>query len=251
MVQHFGDQEDRGERCGICDICAPQSAVALIFRKPTPAEQQRMERLLDSLRIDNGQTSGRLHGAVFGNSLSRNDHEELIGALVRAEMVLEQHASFEKDGRVIEYKRVMLTPEGRQAKNLDGVLIVAEPDDVDSTAPAPAQRTARSRKPGKSKRKKQAQLSMDPEEAQRAAPPELVEALQAWRREASRKRDVPAYCVLHNRTLLTIAATRPQSESELLAVKGMGPARVEQHGEAILALTRHQARGARSATDEH
>ena len=49
---------------------------------------------------------------------------------------------------------------------------------------------------------------------------------------------VPPYCVLHDRTLLTIAAMRPRDEEELLSIKGMGKVRVERHGEAILELTR-------------
>ena len=46
----------------------------------------------------------------------------------------------------------------------------------------------------------------------------------------------PAYTVAHNSTLESIAALRPRSLAELAAIKGIGPAFVERHGENVLAL---------------
>jgi superfamily II DNA helicase RecQ len=47
---------------------------------------------------------------------------------------------------------------------------------------------------------------------------------------------VPAYVVFSNRTLDELAARRPATSTELLAVPGIGPAFVELHGTAVLAL---------------
>jgi DNA topoisomerase-3 len=250
LVRHFGDQEDDGRPCGLCDVCSPQSTRALRFRPPTPAEQADLERLLDALRADNGQTSGRLHKAVFGHGLSRNEHEELVGALVRAGMVLEQPASFEKDGRVIEYKRILLTAKGREARSTSQVLVAEEAEKV---APKPKQtRSRRGRRTTGAVRSTKAspagaaegaggvhtELEIDWTQAEADAPAELVEALKQWRQREARARSLPAYCILNNRTLLEIAVRRPQTASELLAIKGIGPARVERHGEAILELVR-------------
>ena len=66
--------------------------------------------------------------------------------------------------------------------------------------------------------------------------PALVEALRAWRLGEARRRKVPAYCVLSNRTIEEIARARPHEERALLAVKGIGHKVVEQYGAAILAL---------------
>jgi DNA topoisomerase-3 len=230
LVRHFGDLEDRGEPCGICDVCAPADSIALRFRAPTEQEQLQMEQLLDALRAGNGQTSGQLHKSVFGNSLDRNGHEELIGALARAGLVLEQQDSFEKDGRVIEFKRVRLTPEGQRAGSTAHARIVVDVDDV--TLPS-GERPRRTRK-----RKKAVKVELDADTAREAAAPELVEALRGWRHRLAQANRVPPYVILHDSTLLTIAAVRPQSEDELLAIKGMGPKRVERHGAAILELTR-------------
>ena len=70
-----------------------------------------------------------------------------------------------------------------------------------------------------------------------AAPPPdeaLVEALRAWRLDVSRARAVPAFVVMHDRTLLAIASAGPRSLDALARVHGMGPARLADFGEAIL-----------------
>jgi ATP-dependent DNA helicase RecQ len=67
-----------------------------------------------------------------------------------------------------------------------------------------------------------------------AAATARLEALRAWRVRASAGK--PAYTVAHNSTLECIAALRPSSIDELARIKGVGPAFVERHGEAVLAL---------------
>ena len=47
---------------------------------------------------------------------------------------------------------------------------------------------------------------------------------------------VPAYVVMHDRTLTALAHARPQNPRQLLEIAGMGPAKVEKFGEAILGL---------------
>jgi ATP-dependent DNA helicase RecQ len=64
----------------------------------------------------------------------------------------------------------------------------------------------------------------------------LADRLRAWRREAAREREVPAYVVFSNRTLDEIAARRPSTSAELLAVPGVGPAFLALHGAAVLEL---------------
>jgi len=54
----------------------------------------------------------------------------------------------------------------------------------------------------------------------------------------ARRRRVPAFCVLSNRTLEAIALVRPLDESALLRVRGVGGKIVERCGEAILPLVR-------------
>ena len=54
--------------------------------------------------------------------------------------------------------------------------------------------------------------------------------------DEARRRNVPAYVVFHDRTLAALAAARPRSAAQLLDVKGVGSAKLEAYGDALLAL---------------
>jgi ATP-dependent DNA helicase RecQ len=74
----------------------------------------------------------------------------------------------------------------------------------------------------------------------------LAERLRAWRRERSRADGVPAYVVLTNATLEAVCRSLPEDEDSLLAVPGMGPARVERYGGELLELVAAAPREAAS-----
>ncbi|WP_437941861.1 DNA topoisomerase 3 [Sorangium sp. So ce341] len=113
LVRHFGDQEDTGEPCGLCDVCAPAACAAREFRAPSRDEAQAIARILSALR-DGEQPTGRLYREAFaGGSLERRDFEHLLGGLVRAGLVEVREDSFEKAGELITYQRASLTPRGR------------------------------------------------------------------------------------------------------------------------------------------
>jgi ATP-dependent DNA helicase RecQ len=71
----------------------------------------------------------------------------------------------------------------------------------------------------------------------------LFDALRALRRRLAEEQQVPPYVVFHDATLRTIAATRPESATALLAVPGIGEAKAERYGEPVLALVRAHADG--------
>jgi ATP-dependent DNA helicase RecQ len=60
--------------------------------------------------------------------------------------------------------------------------------------------------------------------------------LRALRSELARREGLPAYCIFHDRTLVEIARTWPTSASELQNLPGIGPAKLEKYGEALLRL---------------
>ena len=66
--------------------------------------------------------------------------------------------------------------------------------------------------------------------------PELVEVLVAWRRRKAAELGVPAYIVLHQKTLLNLADACPATRAEMLAVPGFGPGLWEKCGPEILEL---------------
>jgi DNA helicase-2/ATP-dependent DNA helicase PcrA len=64
----------------------------------------------------------------------------------------------------------------------------------------------------------------------------LVEALRSWRRERAKADGVPAYVVFNDRTLFALADRQPRSRGELLAVEGIGPTKLDQYGDELLAM---------------
>jgi ATP-dependent DNA helicase RecQ len=66
----------------------------------------------------------------------------------------------------------------------------------------------------------------------------LLETLKAWRLETARAHRLPAYVILHDRVLIEIAKTRPESLSQLNSVSGIGQAKIDRYGSAILACVR-------------
>jgi DNA helicase-2/ATP-dependent DNA helicase PcrA len=64
--------------------------------------------------------------------------------------------------------------------------------------------------------------------------PALVQRLRDWRRERAKADDVPAFVVFNDRTLVALAAQRPSTPRALLAVSGVGPAKVKRYGEDLI-----------------
>lgn len=65
----------------------------------------------------------------------------------------------------------------------------------------------------------------------------VFNALRDWRREkAAKLGNIPAYIIYPDRTLEELARVKPQSEAELLEVKGIGPAKARQFGRETLAI---------------
>jgi DNA helicase-2/ATP-dependent DNA helicase PcrA len=62
------------------------------------------------------------------------------------------------------------------------------------------------------------------------------ERLRAWRLERAREDGVPPYVVFHDTVLHAIADAQPTSLGDLAQIAGVGPAKLERYGDALLAL---------------
>jgi ATP-dependent DNA helicase RecQ len=65
---------------------------------------------------------------------------------------------------------------------------------------------------------------------------DLFERLRAWRLEKARALAMPPYVIFWDQTLHAIVAARPATLAELEAVRGVGPTKVEQYGQEVLAI---------------
>jgi DNA topoisomerase-3 len=217
LVRHFGDQEDDGRRCNLCDVCAPQERLAQPLRALTAAETRLALQVLEALRRCDGLTLGQLHRA-HDEAVDRRLFERLVNGLAAAGLLRLREDSFLKEGRVIPFWRVFLTAAGRQG----GAAVSAQVRLADSPHAHRVASPAGTAHPAAAHG--------------RAAPAELVTALKAWRLGEARKRRVPAFQILSDRVLLAVAAAQPENAAALSAVAGIGPAWARRYGPQILAV---------------
>ncbi len=64
----------------------------------------------------------------------------------------------------------------------------------------------------------------------------LYERLTAWRRQRALDDQVPPYVVFNNDTLMLIAEHRPTTDTAFGAIQGVGPKKIAQYAEDIIAL---------------
>ena len=223
LVQYFGDKEDSGEQCGVCDACAPGEGMLTSFRPASTDELLGMERILDALRRQDGQSAGKLHREALSDLGDRHEFEDLVTGLERAGLLTRVEDSFNKGGQQIPYTRLHLTASGMDPGRGVAADAVKMPGDRQGFEPKKPGR----RRGGKKKRKKDALADVQ-------APAALVEALRQWRMEEARRHSIPAFRVLTNKTLGNIATLQPSSEEDLLAVPGMGPGLLKKYATAIL-----------------
>ncbi len=66
----------------------------------------------------------------------------------------------------------------------------------------------------------------------------LFNELRDWRYGVSKKKTIPPYAVLNDKTLRAIAAELPKDEKELTQLPGIGPAKLKQYGKIILRMVK-------------
>jgi DNA helicase II / ATP-dependent DNA helicase PcrA len=71
----------------------------------------------------------------------------------------------------------------------------------------------------------------------------LLVALKAWRSQAARAANVPAYVVFADVTLEAVVEQRPTTRTALLALPGLGPVKAERYGPKLLELVKEHASG--------
>ncbi len=236
LVRHFGDTSDSATACGVCDFCAPAKCVAQRFRTATEEERTALYRVVRGMRSVLTKSTGKLYAELYpGNEISRDNFEEVLGAMARAELLTFADAVFDKQGKQIPYRTVRLTPTGRAVDESVPVLFVMK----DATRPVPKRKGKKNS--SKSKASPRATGRTQSGQARTGADvPEpkihIEQALRAWRLIEARHRKIPAFRVFGDRALRGIAATCPRSDAELLAVPGIGMSIVKKYGTQIYRL---------------
>jgi superfamily II DNA helicase RecQ len=151
-----------------------------------------------------------------------------------------EEAEFEKDGQIIKFRKARLTEASREMRAEPVELLIS--DGIVEEFNGFAQAPARARKTTAARRT-EPQNGAAGKAVVAAAPVVLTaegEALagriREWRAAEAKRLKVPAYVVLHDRTLSALAEARPRNPNELLRIDGIGPAKVERFGEELLRL---------------
>jgi RecQ family ATP-dependent DNA helicase len=266
LVRHFGDVEDASRACGICDVCDPAGAVLRLFRRPTVVEREIVQAITDELRAvdykagaptDRSWSVGwKAAGTLQRNldlvgRISRAEFDGLLDAMVRAGLIEIEEAEFEKDGEVRRFRKVRLTERGLESRATASVeLLIADGvvEEFGGRAAVPAARRAKgpvqARPPKAAANVGVAANASGAKTAAAAAEPvrltaageALAARIKEWRAAEAKRLRVPAYVVMHDRTVAALAQARPATPRQLLEIDGMGPAKVERFGEAILGL---------------
>jgi superfamily II DNA helicase RecQ len=262
LVRHFGDVADAGRGCGQCDVCDPAGAVLRLFRRATSRERNWVQDVVEVLRPAAYKTPKGLRTELrWAEAMDRDEFEGLLGAMSRAGLIETEEAEFEKDGKVIPFRKISLTEVGMDAQATTQLALFFSDGIVEEFGGArrpSAKKAATPKRQIVSEKARaaaaqdalaaaRASLASNPRSfgtAREAAVPiegrgaELAARLKEWRAAEAKRLGVPAYLVLHDRTLNALAISRPRNPGELLGIEGMGPSKVGRFGEKILELCR-------------
>ena len=241
LIKHFGDDDDPGTPCGICDACDAAICVVQAFRGPTSRETAIMQATLKSLAAHNNQSIGTLHRNE-GAAMERSDFDAIVSALLRGGMVKSYSDVFEKEGKSITFLRLSVTPQGKNVKGeaLSSLQVPAKTatrkPGAKSRTNSKSRTTPTSQSQSQPKPKPKSNSSSKRGDAPRTS--RVDAALRAWRKDEAAKKRVPAFRIMTDKTLQGVALARPEDETALLAIFGVGPSLVAKHGEKILQIVR-------------
>ncbi|MGD9161995.1 MAG: ATP-dependent DNA helicase RecQ [Desulfobacteraceae bacterium] len=230
LVNHFGDREDRGNPCGICDYCAPTQTMSGRTRDPDRLEQVFLSDILSHLKFAGSLGTGRLYKSVCpGENYPRDGFEEFLKSLAREGLIILREDNFDKDGRTIHYRRAEITREGYSFDKRDIV-----------TIQVPLKDTPKKKKPAAFKKRKVS----DPVKPASSVSEnqELYKKLRSWRNSLAKKRGIPAFRIFSNKVLTNLCSDLPTTEDELFMVNGVGPYFIEKYGKEVTGIIREYLR---------
>jgi len=223
LLNYFGEER---QPCGNCDVCAEppelwdgtqaaQKALSAIFRTGMRFGVTHLTDLLRGKATDKIKQWNHDQLPTFGVGGDLDDHawKSVFRQLAAAGLV---HVD------MAEHGALQLTDAAREVlKGQRGVQLRR-----------PAQRKSGKSTPTRTSRAPVADLS--------PADDALFQLLRKWRADTAREQAVPAYVILHDKTLRELAEVRPGSHGMLAGITGMGSAKIEHYGAELLDLIRNE-----------
>jgi ATP-dependent DNA helicase RecQ len=177
--------------------------------------------------LDRVPTYGKLSGVPIGQV------KDLLNVLADAGLIERQGIEGGRPGAFV----LALTAEGRRV-----AMGAVRPELALPSEPAARSRSRRARAGTGRRGPAGAAAAADGQAGPAAADagpepdPALLAQLKAWRTAEARRKSMPPYVIFHDRTLAELAAARPRDLQGLRQVPGIGPAKLEAYGAALLAL---------------
>ena len=208
LLRHFG--EEPPAHCGNCDNC---------LEPPATIDATEVARKLLSAAF---RTEMRFGVAYLAAVLAGDDNEKVRG-FGHHKLSVFGIASPDEAALLRPVARALIARDALRADAYGGLSfgpgakpILKGEERLVIAVPPPRKRSRRDRAPAG---------PADP----------LFEALRARRRELAAEAGVPPYVIFHDSTLRGIAETRPATLAELARVQGVGEAKLNRYGEAMLA----------------
>jgi ATP-dependent DNA helicase RecQ len=232
-------------RCGVCDVCLGwgkrdgralddaellrvRIALSGVGRLSGRFGIERIAQVLTGSQVreildrglDRVPTFDKLAGIPIGQV------KDLLNVLADAGLIERQGIEGGRPGAFV----LALTAEGRRVAM----------GEVRPELALPSEPTARSRsrraRTSTGRRDATGAAAPAAGESGPAPDPALLAQLKAWRTEEARRKSMPPYVIFHDRTLAELAVARPRDLQGLRQVPGIGPAKLEAYGAALLAL---------------
>jgi ATP-dependent DNA helicase RecQ len=217
LLAYFGEQ--RAEDCGNCDNC---------LAPPATFDGTEAARKLLSAIYRTGQMFGAAHviDVLLGNATEkvlRHRHERLSVFGIGADLAVPAWRSLLRQLIVRGFVQV--------DHSRFGALVL-----TDASRPLlRGEATLRVREDAKSAPRRKARagtVEIKPEDEA------LWEALRDCRKRLAAEHEVPPYVIFHDATLKQMLLERPADREALLAIAGVGQAKLERYGEQFLAVLR-------------
>lgn len=230
LIQYFGDKNDSREPCGRCDICSPEESFFSVARSPNATEMVHLEYLLSYLYDrGSGLSKGKVFREVFEcRGVTKDVFEAWTAALVTAGFIRLVEDSFQKGQRTISYWKMELAP-GFRPINIAWEK-VRIPDFGQEL------KSAEKKRKGAVRAKTKVRRRVDSDHETNSIDQGLLERLKKWRLAEARKKKIPAFCILPDRSVNQIAQTKPKNEEDLLGISGIGPGKLKKYATPILNL---------------
>ena len=234
ILRYFGDEHELLGGCGHCDVCERLEERGGDVRSVDDADTLLVQKALSGV--------ARVKRKVGLQAIAKMLHGDQDPQLVRWQLDrLSTHGLLEEHPRtwivallrrLITAGLVDLTPTDRPVLFLTKAGAATMKGETPVRVLPPPPEAARATRKGASRSSASAKKRPVPANMDEA----LFEKLREERMSLAKEQGVPAYVICHDRTLMEIAADKPLDLAELSKVAGMGPARLSQYGDRLLAV---------------